>query len=534
MRSGFNLRRAYVKSERRLFFSIIALTSGLGLTSAVVADEPWPERVYNPTPLADDIILPMPCGGAMAFRQIHVPASSPLDDYPVQVGQDGTGWGYVEQSRPAFISGSFSSNEGRPSRHYLMAKYELTELQYEALMAEECPAPSNRKRTPKVGISWFEAMQLSDVYNLWLREQAPDALPREDGALGFMRLPTEVEWEFAARGGVEVSTAEYRDTRYPMPEGINAYEWFAGAQSSNGRLQLTGLLAPNPLGLHDVLGNAAEMMFESFRLNKLDRQHGQAGGFVVRGGSYLTPRGDLRTALRGEEPYYAGNTDNVAHNRSRATGLRLALVSPTLTSRERIATIEEAWAALGLGEDELDGSPGTVSQLAELASGIEDNALQEQLQSLERQLRASNQRQEEARNQAIRASLNLGAFLCTKLEDDGVFFDFLTDNYRLNCEVDNPDTSCAMRETRLTEQEQRLQGLSRYYASSLVESATLYGKEPLAQQVEVFAEILSRNAQLSELGPYLQTYWLHQRQYLENQRITTEAWLESCKAMSNQ
>ena len=53
-----------------------------------------------------------------------------------------------------------------------------------------------------------------------------------------------------------------------------------------------------------MLGNASEMMFEPFRLNKLDRQHGQAGGFVVRGGNYLTSEGELRTALRQEEPYY--------------------------------------------------------------------------------------------------------------------------------------------------------------------------------------------------------------------------------------
>lgn len=518
-----------MKPERYLIMSSVALIAGLGLAVTAHAAEAWPERLYNPAPLEDDVILPLPCNGAMAFRKVHVPASAPLDDFPVQIGQDGTGWGYVEQSRPAFISGSFSGDDSGSSRYYLLAKYELTALQYEALTGDECPTPSTRRRLPEVGLSWFDAMQLSDAYNLWLRDQDPDVLPLEDGALGFMRLPTEVEWEFAARGGLEVSTAEFRDTRYPMPEGLNAYEWFSGAQSSNGRLQLAGLLSPNPLGLHDMLGNAAEMMFEPFRLNKLDRQHGQAGGFVVRGGSYLTPRGDLRSALRGEEPYY----DAEDQHRGRTTGLRLALVAPTLTSRERIATIEESWAALGQGEEEIDGSPGTVEQLAELASDVEDGALQERLQSLENQLRASNQRQEEARNQAIRASLNLGAFLCTKLEDDGVFFDFLADNYRLNCEGDNPDTSCGMRETRLNEQEQRLQGLSRYYASSLVESATLYGKDAISQQVEVFGEILSRNPRLDGLGPYLQTYWQHQRQYLEDQHIDADAWLESCKAMTD-
>lgn len=524
-----------MKLESHVVTLLATLATGLGITMAAHAQPEWDERLYNPMPMEDDVILPMPCGGAMAFRQVHVPVNKPLADFPVQIGQDGTGWGYVEQSRPAFISGSFTDDADSASRHYLLAKYELTELQYEALMGDECPEPSNRKRFPRVELSWFGAMRLSDAYNLWLRDNAPESLPSEDGVRGFLRLPTEVEWEFAARGGLEVSTAEYRDTRYPMPEGLNAHEWFAGSQSANGRLQLAGLLATNPLGLHDMLGNASEMMFEPFRLNKLDRQHGQAGGFVVRGGSYLTPREDLRTALRGEEPYYSEHQshDADARTRGRATGMRLALVAPALTSRERIAAIEEDWAALGLGEEESDTSPGTVLQLAELASGVEDDALQEQLQSLERELRASNQRQEEARNQAIRASLNLGAFLCTKLEDDGVFFDFLADNYRLNCEGDDPDASCTMRQTRLTEQEQRLQGLSRYYASSLVESATLYGREAIAQQVEVFGEILSRNAHLSGLSPYLKTYWQHQRQYLDEQRITTEAWLESCKAMAN-
>ncbi|MGP9699478.1 formylglycine-generating enzyme family protein [Halomonas sp. AOP27-A1-34] len=495
------------------------------------ASAEWDERLYNPMPQDDDVILPMPCDGAMAFRKVHIPAAGPLDDYPINIGQDGTGWGYVEQRRPSYVSGNFSESEG-VSRYYLLAKYETTQLQYASLMADECPSPSTRLRLPVVSVSWFDATAAADRYNLWLRQNAEQSLPQEDGALGFVRLPTEIEWEYAARGGLQVGAAEFRDGRYPMPEGLNGHEWFAGPQSANGQLQLAGLLKPNPLGLHDLLGNVAEMMFEPFRLNKLDRQHGQAGGFVVRGGSYLTPQSDIRTALRGEEPYYREK----GQAESGQVGFRLSLVATTLTSRERVAAIEESWQALGADletQESPQEAPGTVEQLSSLAAELEDSALQEQLRDMESQLRASNQRQQEARNLAVRASLNLGSFLCTKLEDDGVFLDFLHDNYAINCGADSDDASCGMRQQRLEEQDARLEGLSRYYASSLVESATLYGEDLLEEQVEVFEEIISRNRQLTQLKPYLHTHWENQRDYLQQQHISTTAWLENCKAMAN-
>jgi len=291
---------------------------------------------------------------------------------------------------------------------------------------------------------------------------------------------------------------------------------------------LTGLQKPNPLGLHDMLGNVDEMMFEPFRLNKLDRQHGQAGGYVVRGGNYLTAQADLRTALRKEEPYY--NAEGQVKNKT--TGLRLVLVSPTLTSRERVASIESSWKKLGTGSKETESADkGTVQSLNNLASGVEDKALKEKLQALENQLRASNQQQEETRDQAIRASLNLGAFLCTKMLDDGQYVDFLQKNYKLNCEGADKDASCDMRKGKLEEQKDRLHKLSRYYASSLVESATLYGQPLLETQVPVMEEIITRNKQLQDLKPYLRTHWANQKAFLQKQKIDTEAWLTSCKTV---
>ncbi len=516
-----------MNSRPRLRFGLLPIGLACLLDASAAG---WEEKLYNPAPADDDVVLPMPCDGAMVFRKVYIPLAGPLDDYPVNIGQDSAEWGYVEQSRPAFIAGSFAGPGKERSRYYLLAKYELSQLQYRALTEESCPTPSSKLRLPAVSLSWVEAIQAADRYNLWLRQHATDKLPKEDGALGFVRLPTEIEWEFAARGGLEVGAAEFRDTRYPMPEGLNGHEWFSGSQSANGRLQLAGLLKPNPLGLHDLLGNADEMMFEPFRLNKLDRQHGQAGGYVVRGGNYLTAQGEIRTALRREEPYY--NAQGQVKNKT--TGLRLVLVSPTLTSRERVASIENSWKKLGTGSQPAGQArdKGTAQELGDLASGVEDKALKEKLRTLENQLRASNQQQEEARDQAIRASLNLGAFLCTKMLDDGRYLDFLQHNYQLNCGGGEQDPSCDMRKAKLDEQQDRLHKLSRYYASSLVESASLYGLPLLERQVPVMEEIVARNKQLQDLKAYLGTHWANQKAFLQKQKIDTAAWLTSCKSVS--
>ncbi|WP_122663746.1 SUMF1/EgtB/PvdO family nonheme iron enzyme [Pseudomonas viridiflava] len=496
--------------------------------ASLQASAAWEEKFYNPMPDADDVVLPMPCDGAMVFRKVFIPLAGPLDDYPINIGGDNNEWGYVEQTHPAFIAGSFTAEKTAKSRYYLLAKYEMSDLQYRALTQAECPTASNKQRLPAVSLSWMQAMAAADKYNLWLRQNAADKLPKEDGVAGFVRLPTEVEWEFAARGGLNVSTAEFRDLRYPMPDGLNAYEWFAGAQSSNGQLQLTGLLKPNPLGLHDMLGNVDEMMFEPFRLNKLDRQHGQAGGYVVRGGDYRTAQGELRSALRKERNYYEAKDAAT----SKTTGVRFSLVSSTLTSRERVASIESSWKKLGTGNgDTSQDEKNTAQALGTLASGVEDEVLKEKLKTLENQLRASNQQQEETRDQAIRASLNLGAFLCTKMLDDGKYLDFLQKNYELNCSATDQDSSCPMRKGKLDEQRDRLHKLSRYYASSLVDSATLYGEPLLARQIPVISEIITRNEQLKELKPYLQTHWVNQQAFLKTQKIDTDAWLGRCKAV---
>lgn len=506
-----------------LFLKIISPIFLLSLASQSCAG--WDEEHYNPVPLADDVVLPMPCEGAMVFRKVAIPQNSLLDDKRITLGQDSTEWGYIEQSRPAYISGSFADENNE--RYYLIAKYELTELQYQAVMADSCPKPSMKLRLPAVSYSWMDAIQFSDKYNLWLRQHAAEHIPTEDKESGFIRLPTEEEWEFAARGGTAVDTAEFRDARYPMSEGVNEYEWFSGSQSSNGKLQVAGLLKPNPLGLHDVLGNANEMMLEPFRINKLNRLHGQAGGVVVRGGDYQTRQADIRTATRKEQPYY----QNKSHNQVKTTGMRFVLVAPTLTSRERVNAIAEEWQQLGSGTDQ-EGSSQAVQTLQDISVNVADEKLKKELKELENELRASNEKQAEARNQAILASLNLGAFLCTKLKDDGRYSEALQHNYDSICSPgEEIDDLCPQRAAKLQEQQNLLNGVKRYYASSLIDAALLYGEDLIRKQIPIMHQTLDNNKKISNLKPFINVYWQHQENYLKNQQIDTEQWLKHCIAV---
>ena len=78
------------------------------MSSGSTFAEPWPDKNYNPKPDVEDVILPMPCEGAMAFRRVQVPVNGPLEDLPIQVGQDGGDWGFIEHAHPAFIAGRFT------------------------------------------------------------------------------------------------------------------------------------------------------------------------------------------------------------------------------------------------------------------------------------------------------------------------------------------------------------------------------------------------------------------------------------------
>jgi formylglycine-generating enzyme required for sulfatase activity len=115
------------------------------------------------------------------------------------------------------------------------------------------------------------------------------------------RLPTEAEWEYAARGG-----QESRGSRYAGTNNINFVAWYSG--NSGNKTHPVGQLEPNELGLYDMSGNVWEWTYNWFDFytdtpTPADNPSGpESGDFrIVRGGSWYGYIGGSRVACRGSD-----------------------------------------------------------------------------------------------------------------------------------------------------------------------------------------------------------------------------------------
>lgn len=513
-----NLRRVYVKLKfLNLTLSSITISLACSLTANAA---PWDKKFYDRKDVEGTIILPMPCDGAMAFRVVKTNTKSPLEDQAIILGNESGEQSYAEHSTPNHISGSFTE---KSDRYFLMGKYEVTTDQYNAVMKDgQCTEPTMKGLIPITNISWFDAVAFSNKYNEWLMKNHPDKLPKEDGQSGFVRLPTNTEWEYVVRGGAVVSESEFREKTFPAPEGIKSVAF--GSSAANGRIQLVGQVAkPNPLGLFDMLGNASEMMFDSFRLNKLDRYHGQSGGITVRGGSYLTPEDQLSSSYRVELPFYSSQGEAA---KAKDMGFRLVVVSPIITSAARIKALEAEWQKLGKNENDKDQE--IVNNLAQITANTENKQMKEQLKKLEDTLRASNQAKDEQRNKSIQSALQLGAFLCTKNADLNKHYlnikSYIEKFYSQPAADDEKYNS--FKEKEKNAKEVRDFNL-KYYADHLVETATIYQEEMVKAQVPAVINKL-KNQDKSNLTDYVDAYWAHLQSFYKKGKVDREAWIKGC------
>ncbi|HQN17959.1 MAG TPA: SUMF1/EgtB/PvdO family nonheme iron enzyme [Syntrophobacteraceae bacterium] len=316
---------------------LMLLSVGLWPAGRVTAD------LYNPQPAEGDLVLPMPGEGGMVFRPVHIgEGNRPFALHRFKVG-DPNG-GFKESPTTVVIGGAFiGKRQGNPDWLYYMGKFEVTESQYYSIMdppAGDSPALKS-SQLPIGNVSWFDANTFVNRYNEWLFANAVDKLPQAEGTVSFVRLPTEIEWEFAARGGVDVTTDDF-DRRIPYSGNPAEYEWFAGPKSSHNKPMKVGLLKPNPLKLHDMIGNVSEM---THSLYQIEYYQGRTGGFVSRGGHFLSSESELRSSLRTEQPFYIGDSKQgkVRPNRKPTMGFRLVLSTVIYSSPESVQQLQAAW-----------------------------------------------------------------------------------------------------------------------------------------------------------------------------------------------
>lgn len=253
---------------------------GSGTTQPAAAAPPPAGRVSQPTspPGPTETATPLPAAPA------RDPAASPTPAAPPATGSgavsaivNGVGLRFVSVPGGDFRMGcstgeSDCDDDEKPVRRvsvdpFQMSATEVTQELWEAVMGSN-PSDFPGTTLPVEHISWPDAQDFVEKLN-----------ERRDGFT--YRLPTEPEWEYAARAADSA------------PPNLTAVAWFGLAASSarSSRPQRVATKAPNRWGLYDMLGNVAEWCEDWYSPNYQR---------VVRGGSWVDSARSLRVSARGK------------------------------------------------------------------------------------------------------------------------------------------------------------------------------------------------------------------------------------------
>ncbi len=184
---------------------------------------------------------------------------------------------------------------------FYMGRYEVTQAQYRAIMImySNPSAHEGCDECPVENVSW------DDVQNFIQK------LNQKTGKT--YRLPTEAEWEYAARGG-----NKSKSYKYAGGNSLAGIAWYDG--NSGKKTRPVGKKAPNELGLHDMSGNVWELCGDYYKAYPNCKGSVEDGLFrVIRGGGWDFSADECRAATRFYYEENAGLDDDL--------GFRLVSVS---------------------------------------------------------------------------------------------------------------------------------------------------------------------------------------------------------------
>jgi len=215
----------------------------------------------------------------------------------------------------SFRMGSTSGDNDEAPAHtvilsnYYIGKYEITIKQYRQF----CDA-SGHKMPEDPSSDWYEE---HDQVRKWTwKDNSPianiswndaraycDWIAKETGKN--YNLPTEAQWEFAARGGL--NSKHYK---YSGSDNLNEVGWYDETTYERGTMAV-GRLKPNELGIYDMSGNVWEWCLDrygKYKSTMLKNPQGpEKGNYrVIRGGAWYYVDNMCKVTTRdGPYPYYS-------------------------------------------------------------------------------------------------------------------------------------------------------------------------------------------------------------------------------------
>ncbi|MEO1629179.1 MAG: formylglycine-generating enzyme family protein [Bacteroidota bacterium] len=240
----------------------------------------------------------------------------------------------------AFLMGNTGSADGetheQPASQVRVAPFafgvhEVTQAQFEAVMGYN-PSRDPAPEKPVERVSWYDAVRFCNALSR-LDGLTPayvidpfEGYTLDPEANGY-RLPTEAEWEYAAKAGTGTDTyAGNVAVEEGQDAALDAIAWYSSGKDE-GRTQPVGQKQPNAFGLYDVIGNVFEWTdaaFVAYPGGQLDpdtpgaAQGGQLR--VLRGGAMDTPARHSRAAYRYRlHPSYTSH--NIGFRIARTIGL---------------------------------------------------------------------------------------------------------------------------------------------------------------------------------------------------------------------
>ena len=190
---------------------------------------------------------------------------------------------------------------------YAMSVTEVTVGQYRLVMGADakpaCEAEWGQANDPVTCVSWEDAVafmnRLSSSYGLEPAYRALGGVTVWERSANGFRLPSEVEWEHAARAADE--------SVYAGSDRLGLVAW--SKATSQGRLHAVGGLTANGWGLHDMSGNAAEWVWDAYQVRPSVDVADEGWHRVIRGGGYDEPSHAQRVASRASMDLSAGRKD---------------------------------------------------------------------------------------------------------------------------------------------------------------------------------------------------------------------------------